>query len=91
MELEDILISSMYAICMSRTVVDINDEMLSRAQRALGTVTKRDTVNRALEVAAALDADRRERALTAFRDLLDRLDVDLLEQEERDDHGSQTA
>jgi len=42
MELEDILISSTYAVCMSRTVVDIDDEMLGRAQRALGE--KRDTL-----------------------------------------------
>jgi len=54
---------------MSRTVIDIDDEMLARAQRSLGTGTKRDTVNAALELAAAVDADRRARALDALRDL----------------------
>jgi Arc/MetJ family transcription regulator len=87
----DIAISPRYAVCMSRTIVDIDDEMLARAQRALGTTTKRDTVNAALEVAAAMDADRRARALDSFRDLLDLLDADLIEQDERDDHNSRTA
>jgi Arc/MetJ family transcription regulator len=57
---------------MSRTVIDIDDEMLIRAQRSLGTGTKRDTVNAALELAAATDADRRARALESFRALLER-------------------
>jgi Arc/MetJ family transcription regulator len=72
---------------MGRTVIDIDDEMLKRAQRALGTGTKRDTVNTALELAAAIDADRRARALDAFRDLLGRLDLTLIEQDEADDHA----
>jgi Arc/MetJ family transcription regulator len=71
---------------MSRTVIDIDDEMLARAQRALRTATKRDTVNAALELAAAVDADRRADLLTSFQDLLGRLDVDLIEQDEEDDH-----
>jgi Arc/MetJ family transcription regulator len=76
---------------MSRTVIDIDDEMLVRAQRAMRTTTKRDTVNAALELAAAVDADQRSRLLDSFRDLLDRLDVDLLEQDEADDHVDQAA
>lgn len=73
----------------ARTVVDVNDEML--AQRALGTATKRDTVNAALEVAAAIDAERRARAPGSFRDLLDRLDIELIEQDEKDDHSDRVA
>jgi Arc/MetJ family transcription regulator len=67
---------------MSRTVIDIDDEMLARAQRAMKTGTKRETVNAALELAAAVDADRRAQLLESFRDLLGRLDVDLIEQDE---------
>jgi Arc/MetJ family transcription regulator len=76
---------------MSRTVIDIDDEMLVRAQRALRTTTKRDTVNAALELAAAVDADRRAQLLDSFRNLLGRLDLDLIEQDEIDDHGDRAA
>jgi Arc/MetJ family transcription regulator len=34
---------------MTRTIIDIDDEKLARAQRALRTTTKRDTVNAALD------------------------------------------
>ena len=71
---------------MSRTVIDVDDEMLLRAQRALRTTTKRDTVNAALELAAAVDANHRAELLESFRELLGRLDVDLIEQDEADDH-----
>jgi Arc/MetJ family transcription regulator len=76
---------------MSRTVIDIDDEMLVRAQRALRTTTKRDTVNAALELAAAVDADRRAQLLDSFRNLLGRLDLDLIEQDEIDDHRDRAA
>ncbi len=74
-------------MCMSRTVIDIDDEMLARAQRAMRTTTKRDTVNAALELAAAVEADRRASLLKSFQDLLDRLDIGLIEQDEADDHA----
>jgi Bacterial antitoxin of type II TA system, VapB len=76
---------------MPRTVIDIDDEKLARAQRALHTNTKRETVNAALELAAAVDADRRAQLLDSFRDLLDRLDTNLIEQDEADDHTGHTA
>jgi Arc/MetJ family transcription regulator len=76
---------------MTRTVIDVDDEMLTRAQRSLGTSTKRDTVNAALELAAAIDADRRAIVLRSFRELLDRLDTDLIEQDEADDHSGRVA
>ena len=66
--------------------MDIDDEMLSRAQRALRTATKQDTVNAALELAAAVDADRRAQLLESFRRLLDQLDVGMIEQDEVNDH-----
>jgi Arc/MetJ family transcription regulator len=76
---------------MARTVIDIDDEMLTRAQRSLGTGTKRDTVNAALELAAAIDADRRAQVLDSFRELLGRLDLALIEQDETDDHSGRVA
>lgn len=36
-----------------RTMIDLNDEALALAARELGTVTKKDTVNAALEFVAA--------------------------------------
>jgi Arc/MetJ family transcription regulator len=76
---------------MTRTIIDIDDEKLARAQRALRTTTKRDTVNAALELAAAVDADKRAQALEDFQDLLGRLDVDVIEQDEADDHAGDAA
>jgi Arc/MetJ family transcription regulator len=76
---------------MARTIIDIDEEKLARAQRALRTSTKRDTVNAALELAAAVDADKRDQLLDSFRSLLDRLDVDLIEQDEIDDHSGHAA
>ncbi len=76
---------------MARTIIDIDEEKLARAQRALRTSTKRETVNAALELAAAVDADRRTKALESFRDLVSRLDVDLIEQDEINDHTDPAA
>jgi Arc/MetJ family transcription regulator len=78
----------MYTGGMARTIIDIDDDKLARAQRALRTTTKRDTVNAALELAAAVDVQRRTAALEELRDLLDRLDVNLIDQDERDDHAA---
>jgi Arc/MetJ family transcription regulator len=81
----------MYSRHMSRTVVDVDDAALARAQRALQTTTKRDTINSALEVAAAVHAERRTQLLESFRDLLDRLDVDIVDTEEAADHATPAA
>jgi Arc/MetJ family transcription regulator len=43
---------------MSRTLIDTNDEALSRAAQLLGTRTKKDTVNAALAEVIALKARR---------------------------------
>ena len=50
---------------MARTTIDINEEVLDRAARELGTTSKVDTVNAAL----AFVADRR-RVLAALEDPL---------------------
>ncbi|MGH3680408.1 MAG: type II toxin-antitoxin system VapB family antitoxin [Natronosporangium sp.] len=75
---------------MSRTVIDLDDAAFARAQRALRTTTKRDTVNAALELAAAVQSDRRAQLLESFRDLLGRLDTDLIEADEANDHAIAT-
>ncbi|MER7515085.1 type II toxin-antitoxin system VapB family antitoxin [Streptomyces sp. NPDC126499] len=69
---------------MSKTLVDVDDEMLAFAQRQLGTKTKRDTINRALTIAAATSAEDRARALRWLQDNAeDFLDFDFLEERER--------
>ena len=45
---------------MTKTLVEIDDEYLTAAQQALGTATKKDTVNAALREVAALAARRRD-------------------------------
>jgi Arc/MetJ family transcription regulator len=63
---------------MTKRLIDVEDESLDAARRALGTATIKDTVNAALR-ASAQAAERRERvnvdALKRFadasRDLLD--------------------
>ncbi|MEB8343082.1 DUF2191 domain-containing protein [Streptomyces endophyticus] len=68
---------------MSKTLVDVNDEMLTAAQRQLGTATKRDTINRALAIAASISADDRARALRWLQENAeDYLDFDVLEERE---------
>ncbi|MEU5805566.1 type II toxin-antitoxin system VapB family antitoxin [Streptomyces sp. NPDC047718] len=52
---------------MAKTVIDINEEALALAAEALGTKTKKDTVNAALEEIGA--RVRRERALAALVNL----------------------
>jgi Arc/MetJ family transcription regulator len=54
---------------MAKTLIDIDEQALARAQVALGTTTKKDTVNEALTQVAALAARRRD---------LDRLHNDTL-------------
>ena len=60
---------------MTRTLIDIDDEVLKAAKRALGTSTKVETVNRALAEVAA------RKARLAFLDDLDRAAVDLADPE----------
>lgn len=64
---------------MARTIVDLDDEMLAFAQQQLGTKTKRETINRALTVAAGVSADDRARGLAWLQQNADEvLDLDLL-------------
>ena len=50
---------------VSRTVIDLDDDMLADVARALGTRTKKDTVNAALR--EVLENRRRALALTKLR------------------------
>lgn len=50
---------------MSRTVIDLDDELLAAVTQALGTTTKKDTVNTALR--EVLENRRRALALTRLR------------------------
>ncbi|MET9099333.1 MULTISPECIES: type II toxin-antitoxin system VapB family antitoxin [Streptomyces] len=69
---------------MSRILVDIDDDMLAFAQQQLGTKTKRETINRALTMAAAISADDRARVLRWLQENAeDFLDFDVLEDRER--------
>lgn len=43
-----------------KTVIDLDEQLLRAARRALGTDTKKATVNAALAEVAALDARRRD-------------------------------
>ena len=45
---------------MAKTLIDIDETALKRAQRILGTTTKKDTVNAALAQVVALAARRRD-------------------------------
>jgi Arc/MetJ family transcription regulator len=51
---------------MSRTVIDLDDELVAEVARALGTRTKKDTVNTALR--EVLENRRRAVALTRLRE-----------------------
>jgi Arc/MetJ family transcription regulator len=51
---------------VSRTVIDLDDDLVSSVARELGTSTKKDTVNAALR--EVLENRRRALALTRLRD-----------------------
>jgi len=63
---------------VSRTLIDINDELLQRAQAVLGTGTKKDTVNAAQVV--ALDARRQFLDDARRGDLADAVDKSVEDQ-----------
>jgi len=65
-----------------RTTIELDDDLLARAKRALGRTTTRETVEEALRLAAeAGELDHEQRAANQrryFRRLGERGDVDLL-------------
>jgi Arc/MetJ family transcription regulator len=70
---------------MARTVIDLDESVLALAQQQLGTKTKRETINRALAIAAGTGADDRARGLAWLREHAEEvLDFRVLEELERD-------
>jgi Arc/MetJ family transcription regulator len=68
---------------MSRTLIDVDDDALARAASVLGTTTKVETVNRALQMVAD-SADRRA-GRRRFDELLDRIGDRLAETDVREE------
>lgn len=68
---------------VSRTVIDLDDDLVTSVAKELGTTTKKDTVNAALR--EVLENRRRALALTRLRDAATdgALDLSLL-QDKRD-------
>ena len=60
---------------MSRTVIDLDDELLADVAKALGTSTKKETVNTALR--EVLENRRRALAITRLRAAADEGAFDL--------------
>ena len=64
---------------MAKTLIEIDDEYLEAAQQALGTTTKKDTVNAALREVTALAARRRDLHRLTSGDLPDLEDEDVMQ------------
>ena len=71
---------------LRRTTIEIDDELLERAKRALGSPTTRATVEEALrrasEAAEREFEERRARQLRYFETLDEHLDLDVLASDE---------
>jgi Arc/MetJ family transcription regulator len=63
---------------MAKTLIEIDEQYLAAAQRALGTTTKKDTVNAALREVAALAARRRDLQRLTTRGLPDLEDEEVM-------------
>ncbi len=70
---------------MAKTLVDIDEDLLAEATTALGTTTKKDTVNSALRFAVEQIRARRERALADLQTIADEggFDFDRLDELDR--------
>lgn len=56
---------------MAKTLLDVDEDLLKEASTALGTTTKKDTVNEALRQAVETTRERRRHALEALRRIAD--------------------
>ena len=56
---------------MAKTLIDVDEELLDEATTALGTATKKDTVNRALRQAVEASRERRRRAREDLQQMAD--------------------
>lgn len=75
-----------YDVCMTRTTLEIDPQLLERAKRVLGTSTMRETVDVALrrvtDTAESIRAERSRGQLEALRRLADHVDLDVLGSDE---------
>ena len=62
---------------MGKTLIDVDEDLLAEATTALGTTTKKDTVNEALRQAVESSRERRRLALEDFQRLVDEGGVDV--------------
>ena len=56
---------------MAKTLLDVDEDLLAEATTALGTSTKKDTVNSALRFAVEETRARRGRALAGLQQVAD--------------------
>jgi Arc/MetJ family transcription regulator len=56
---------------VAKTLLDVDEDLLAEASTALGTRTKKDTVNEALRQAVEVSRERRRRALESLRGIAD--------------------
>ncbi|GAA1817092.1 hypothetical protein GCM10009682_42400 [Luedemannella flava] len=61
---------------MAKTLIDIDEDLLAEATRALGTATKKDTVNEALRRAVESSREPRRRALEELQLIADEGGID---------------
>lgn len=61
---------------MTKTLLDVDDDLLAEASAALGTSTKKDTVNEALRAVVETTRERRRRALEDLQRLADEGGID---------------
>lgn len=75
-----------YACMVRRTTIELDDQLVDRAKRALGTTTTRATVEEALRRAAehaeAALEERAARQRRFFETMGERLDLDVLASDE---------
>jgi Arc/MetJ family transcription regulator len=58
-------------VAMAKTLLDVDEALLAEASSALGTSTKKDTVNEALRQAVEASRQRRRRGLESLRRIAD--------------------
>jgi Arc/MetJ family transcription regulator len=56
---------------MTKTLLDVDDDLLAEATAELGTSTKKDTVNEALRAVVETARERRRRALEDLQRMAD--------------------
>jgi Arc/MetJ family transcription regulator len=61
---------------VAKTLLDVDEELLAEASTALGTSTKKDTVNEALRQAVEVSRERRRRARENLQRLADEGAID---------------